>query len=487
MGDTGIDLRTAARSAEGPNGARPAGAGFIDKDKLRSLAEAPAPGDSELDAILRHADKLQGLGIEEVARLIRVQGQAQRDRILETAMRVKEAIYGRRMVFFAPLYVGNTCSNNCLYCGFRRDNKDLVRAVLGKDEIEAETRTLLREGHKRLLMLSGESATTPLDYFLEAIETAYGVREGEHHVRRINVEIAPLSVSDFARLKATTIGTYVCFQETYDPDLYSVYHPSGPKRDYLNRLLVMDRAMEGGIEDVGIGALFGLGDWRFELLGLFEHARHLEEMYGCGPHTISVPRLQPAAGSAIANHVPSPLPDEDFKLLVGVIRIAMPYTGIILSTRESEAMRNSLFTYGVSQISAGSRTNPGAYAQEAGKHSSEAGSQFTLGDHRNLDEVVSSLVDSGHIPSFCTGCYRKGRVGQDFMDLAKPGLIKEFCMPNGLFTFQEYLLDFASPETKGKGQALLDRLVEGIGRSDLRERSRAALADIKAGKRDIYF
>ena len=461
--------------------------GFIDRDRLISLTGAAAPSDDELDAILTHALQLHGLGIEEVARLIRVGEASQRARILDAATKVKEAIYGRRMVFFAPLYIGNACSNNCLYCGFRRDNKDLVRAVLGKEEIEAETRTLLREGHKRLLMLSGESASSPLEYFLEAIETVYGVREGQDHVRRINVEIAPLSVSDFARLKATNIGTYVCFQETYDQELYAVYHPSGPKRNYLSRLLVMDRAMEGGIEDVGIGALFGLGDWRFELLGLFEHARHLEENFGCGPHTISVPRLQPAPGSAIANHVPAPLADEDFMLLVAVIRIAMPYTGIILSTRESETMRNSLFRYGVSQISAGSRTNPGAYSHEAEHKGDETGSQFSLGDHRNLDEVVSSLVDSGHIPSFCTGCYRKGRVGHDFMDLAKPGLIKEYCMPNGLFTFQEYLLDFASAETKKKGQALLDRLAAEIERPQLRERARSALADIKAGKRDIYF
>jgi 2-iminoacetate synthase len=464
-----------------------AGSGFIDRAKLASLAKAPAPTAAELDAILAHALEFRGLGIEEVARLIAVTEAGDRARILEAARTVKEAIYGRRMVFFAPLYLGNVCSNNCLYCGFRRDNKDLVRAVLGKAEIEAEVRSLLAEGHKRLLMLSGESAKSPVDWFLEAIETAYAVREKGESIRRINVEIAPLSVPDFARLKGTGIGTYVCFQETYDPELYPVYHPTGPKRDYLNRLTVMDRAMEGGIADVGIGALFGLGDWRFEVLGLFEHARHLEEKYGCGPHTVSVPRLQPAAGSAIANHVPHPLSDDDFRLLVAVIRVALPWTGIILSTRESESMRNELFRHGVSQISAGSRTNPGAYSEEARKAEGETGSQFALGDHRGLDEVISSLVDSGHIPSFCTGCYRKGRVGQDFMDLAKPGLIKEFCMPNGLFTFQEYLLDHASPATKAKGQALLDRLVEGIEREDIRERTRAGLAEVVAGKRDIYF
>lgn len=460
---------------------------FIDPDKLKGLADASAPTDAELDKILNHALELHGLGIEEVSRLLRVGDALGRRRVLDAAMRVKEAIYGRRMVFFAPLYIGNTCSNNCLYCGFRKDNTELVRAVLDTNEIEAEVRSLLGEGHKRLLMLTGESADSPLSYFLEAIETAYRVREGSNYVRRINVEIAPLSVSDFAALKKTGIGTYVCFQETYDPELYAYYHPTGPKRNYLNRLFVMDRAMEGGIEDVGIGALFGLGDWRFEVLAMFEHARHLEETRGCGPHTVSVPRLQPAQGSAIANHVPHPIADEDFKLMVATIRIAMPYTGIILSTRESEAMRNELFRYGVSQLSAGSRTNPGAYSEAARQDRGDTGSQFALGDHRNLDEVVSSLVDSGHIPSFCTGCYRKGRVGHDFMDLAKPGLIKEFCMPNGLFTFQEYLLDFASAETKRKGQVLLDKLVGEIERPEIRQKACEALARIEAGERDIYF
>lgn len=462
------------------------GENFIDREKLISLSKAPEPREAELEAILGHALDLGGLGIEEVSRLLAVTEAGDRARILETAKTVKEAIYGRRMVFFAPLYIGNTCSNNCLYCGFRQDNKDIVRTVLGKAEIEAEVRSLLKEGHKRLLMLSGESAQSPVDYFLEAIETAYGVREGGAKVRRINVEIAPLSTPDFARLKASGIGTYVCFQETYDSELYAIYHPTGPKRSFLNRLSVMDRAMAGGIEDVGIGALLGLGDWKFEVLAMFEHARHLEEAFGCGPHTVSVPRLQPAPGSAIANHVPYPLSDDDFRLLVSVIRIALPWTGIILSTRESEAMRNELFQYGISQVSAGSRTNPGAYSGEEGKEG-EAGSQFALGDHRNLDEVVSSLVDSGHIPSFCTGCYRKGRVGQDFMDLAKPGLIKEFCMPNGLFTFQEYLLDYASPGTRKKGQALLDRLVQEIEGEDLRSKTRDSLAKLVAGERDLYF
>ncbi len=301
----------------------------------------------------------------------------------------------------------------------------------------------------------------------------------------MNAEIAPLAVDDFARLREAGIGTYVCFQETYDPALYAVYHPSGPKRNYEYRLTVMDRAMRAGIHDVGLGALFGLGDWRFEVLGLLHHARHLEEVFGCGPHTVSVPRLKPAEGSAISQNAPAPVSDEDFMLLVAAIRLAMPYTGIILSTRESEALRNRLFRYGVSQISAGSRTNPGAYT--AGQEEKTSGAQFALGDHRSLEEVVSHLIDAGLIPSFCTGCYRMGRVGQDFMELAKPGLIKRFCLPNGLFTFKEYLLDYAGPEVRRKGEKLLGELAASIGGRELRRRTAEALARIESGERDVYF
>jgi 2-iminoacetate synthase len=292
-----------------------------------------------------------------------------------------------------------------------------------------------------------------------------------------------MSVEDFRRLKAEKIGTYVCFQETYDPILYKEYHPAGsPKADYENRLLVMDRAMEGGIDDVGLGVLFGLADYRFEILALMEHAHHLEEAFGCGPHTISFPRIEPAEGAPLPDNIPHKVSDDDFKKIIAIIRIALPYTGIILSTRENDDMRTELFNYGISQISAGSRTNPGAYASEE----EHTGSQFQLGDHRTLDEVVSGMIDAGYIPSFCTGCYRKGRVGHDFMDLAKPGLIKEFCMPNALFTFREYLNDFASPETKEKGYKLMKELIAGVEKPALKKTIETNVAKIDEGERDIY-
>lgn len=456
---------------------------FINREKLYGLIEGAAPTEAELQQILNKALELKGLGLEDVAALLRVTNRDQIYEIMETAKKVKQDIYGKRLVLFAPVYTGNKCVNNCVYCSFRRDNHLIKRKILNMDEIATEVKTLLRDGHKRILLICGETPANDINYICEAIRTTYAVRENGQYVRRINVELAPMSVEDFRRLKAEKIGTYVCFQETYDPILYKEYHPAGsPKADYENRLLVMDRAMEGGIDDVGLGVLFGLADYRFEILALMEHAHHLEEAFGCGPHTISFPRIEPAEGAPLPDNIPHKVSDDDFKKIIAIIRIALPYTGIILSTRENDDMRTELFNYGISQISAGSRTNPGAYASEE----EHTGSQFQLGDHRTLDEVVSGMIDSGYIPSFCTGCYRKGRVGHDFMDLAKPGLIKEFCMPNALFTFREYLNDFASPETKEKGYKLMKELIAGVEKESLKKTIETNVAKIDEGERDIY-
>jgi 2-iminoacetate synthase len=456
---------------------------FINREKLYGLIEGAAPTEAELQQILNKALELKGLGLEDVAALLRVTNRDQIYEIMETAKKVKQDIYGKRLVLFAPVYTGNKCVNNCVYCSFRRDNHLIKRKILNMDEIATEVKTLLRDGHKRILLICGETPANDINYICEAIRTTYAVRENGQYVRRINVELAPMSVEDFRRLKAEKIGTYVCFQETYDPILYKEYHPAGsPKADYENRLLVMDRAMEGGIDDVGLGVLFGLADYRFEILALMEHAHHLEEAFGCGPHTISFPRIEPAEGAPLPDNIPHKVSDDDFKKIIAIIRIALPYTGIILSTRENDDMRTELFNYGISQISAGSRTNPGAYASEE----EHTGSQFQLGDHRTLDEVVSGMIDAGYIPSFCTGCYRKGRVGHDFMDLAKPGLIKEFCMPNALFTFREYLNDFASPETKEKGYKLMKELIAGVEKPTLKKTIETNVAKIDEGERDIY-
>lgn len=458
---------------------------FIDRDKLYNLIEGKIPTQGEIDTILNKAAKLKGLNLEEVATLLRIEDNTQIHKIMETAKFVKESIYGKRLVLFAPIYTGNVCVNNCLYCSFRKDNHLIKRKILTMDEIAQETSALLKQGHKRALLICGENNKNGTDYMIEAIRTTYGVKErgGKDYIRRINVELAPMEVEDFARLKAEKIGTYVCFQETYDEIKYRDFHPAGtPKADYLYRLTVMDRAMEGGIDDIGIGALLGLIDYRFEVLAMIEHANHLERAYGCGPHTVSVPRLEPAIGAPAAEHVPSPVSDDDFKKIVAIIRIALPYTGIILSTREGDKMRNELIEYGVSQISAASKTNPGSYA-----HDEEGtGTQFSTGDHRTLDEVIYSLAKEGYVPSFCTGCYRQGRVGHDFMDLAKPGLIQQFCLPNAMFTFQEYLEDFASPETKALGLKVIEDFTKNV-RTEQQEKVKENLEAIRGGKRDIYF
>jgi len=465
---------------------------FIDRDRLYGLLQAGAPDTAEVDRIIAKARELKGLNLEDVASLVRVTDAAGLEKIRAAAEFVKETIYGKRLVLFAPVYTGNECSNSCTYCAFRQENDAIKRTTLTNAQIQSEVRVLLREGHKRILLICGEQEGVPIEDFISGIRAAYEVKEGRASIRRINVEIAPLSTDDFRKLAAEKIGTYVCFQETYDPVQYRKYHLRGPKADYRNRLYVMHRAMEAGIHDVGIGALFGLSDWRFELLAMMEHARDLEAQFGCGPHTVSVPRIEPAEGAPVANHVPFPVGDEDFKKIVALIRIALPYTGIIMSTRETEAMRTELFRYGVSQISAGSRTNPGAYSEGDDQPDDQAmGAQFALGDHRSLAEVIDKLTDDGYIPSFCTGCYRKGRVGADFMDLAKPGLIKQFCLPNSLFTYKEYLKDYASAELRAKGEALCARVLEEaddgtpLGKT-LQNRIRLGVNKVDAGERDVY-
>ncbi len=458
---------------------------FIDREKLYGMLENNTPSESELNDILNKGRQLKGLNLGDVAKLLCVEDEAQIGKILDTAHYCKEEIYGKRLVLFAPIYTGNACVNNCVYCGFRRDNKTLKRKILTLNEIENETLHLLRMGHKRALLICGESPRNDADYMVEAIRRTYAAKDEKgSQIRRINVELAPMSVSDFAKLKAERIGTYVCFQETYDEVEYRKFHPAGtPKADYLNRLTVMDRAMEGGIDDVGLGVLFGLVDYRFEILAIMEHARHLEEDFGCGPHTVSFPRIEPAEGTpfSLPENIPHPVSDKDFMKIVAIIRIAMPYTGIIISTREQPAMRDQLIKYGASQLSAASETNPGGYEEE------NTGAQFTLGDHRSLDEVISVMIDGGYIPSFCTGCYRKGRVGADFMDLAKPGLIKEYCKPNAMFTFREYLEDYASPETKEKGLRLLKELTQTFPKEELKRRVEGNLCKIGEGERDLYF
>ncbi len=415
------------------------GAGFIDEASIQTtLEQARQASPARIAEILAHAREMKGLSPEEVAALTAITDPDQTQALYAAAKSVKAEIYGSRLVLFAPLYVSNLCANECLYCAFRARNTEVKRRALTQDEIRREVEVLIGQGHKRVLLVAGESyPQRGFAYVLDAIATIYDARLGNSSIRRVNVNVAPLTTDEFRQLAAARIGTYQVFQETYHRETYRTVHVAGRKADYDWRVTAMDRAMEAGIHDVGVGVLFGLADWRFEVLALMQHARHLEQAFGVGPHTISVPRLEPATGAEIATHPPQPVDDESFYKLVAILRLAVPYTGIILSTRETPSLRRGALALGVSQISAGSRTNPGGYAEDA----REDASQFSLGDHRSLDEVIRDISSLGYVPSFCTGCYRLGRVGADFMDLAKPGEIKNHCDPNAVSTFLEYLLD----------------------------------------------
>jgi len=463
------------------NGAESRGQ-IVDEAEIASLLEYGQRASPDLARrIIRKALDLRGLAPEEAAVLLASEDPGVRAELFGAAGRIKDAIYGNRVVFFAPLYVSNYCSNNCLYCGFRRDNRTIVRRQLDQAEVAAQVCILERMGHKRLLVECGESpGRSPIDYVLETIRTIYSTREGNGSIRRVNVNIAATTVDDYRMLKAAGIGTYQLFQETYHRPTYRLMHPDGPKSDYDWHLTAMDRAMEAGIDDVGLGVLFGLYEYRFEVLGLLFHALHLEQRFGVGPHTISVPRWRPAPGLDFVP--PHPVSDDDFRKLVAILRLAVPYTGMILSTRESPTMRDELLGLGISQISAASATSPGGYSEGEG-----AREQFCVADHRSVDEVVSAVCRLGYLPSFCTACYRRGRTGEKFMSLAKPGEIQEMCRPNAILTFKEYLVDYASPDTRRVGEDAIQAQLSLLENATLRCETERRLALIEAGGRDLFY
>lgn len=451
----------------------------------KALAANRRPDPGKIREILAKAKELKGLTFDETAALMPVSDPELLGEMFSAANFVKNAIYGRRIVIFAPLYISNLCSNECLYCAFRARNKDVVRRALTMEEIARETKILIDQGHKRILMVAGESYPKQegFKYVLEAIKTIYSVKSGPGEIRRVNANVAPLTVDQFRELKETGIGTYQCFQETYHRDTYHKVHIAGRKTDYNWRVTSFDRAMEAGIDDCGIGVLFGLFNWNYEILAMLSEIRHLEEKFGVGPHTISVPRIEPAVGSDMAEHPPAAVSDIDFRKIVAILRLTVPYTGIIMSTRETANLRQELFALGVSQISGGSRTNPGGYSEEGLQEDTEA--QFSLGDQRTLDQVIRDVAKMGLVPSFCTGCYRLGRTGKDFMDLAKPGEIRHHCDPNAFSTFEEYLMDYASPETKKVGEDLIDSAIAELD-PEIRSRTQTMVSDVRAGKRDVY-
>jgi 2-iminoacetate synthase len=457
---------------------------FINETEIfRILEENHNPNPAKVRAVLDKAKEMKGLNLEDVAILSNISDPMQLFELFEEANHIKENIYGKRLVIFAPLYISNLCANECSYCAFRAKNKAIVRRSLNQDEIKRETEILVSQGHKRILMVAGESYPKQgFQYVIDSIASIYEAKVGNGEIRRVNVNIAPLDLPEFKLLKEAKIGTFQLFQETYHRPTYHEVHTGGKKKDYDYRVTALHRAMEANIDDVGIGVLFGLYDFRFELLAMMQHIQELERAFGVGPHTISVPRIEPATGSDLAAHPPHAVSDLDFRKIVAILRLAVPYTGIIMSTRETAHMRRDTFALGVSQISAGSRTNPGGYTDSLHEDDS---SQFCLGDHRPLDEVIRDVAEMGYIPSFCTGCYRLGRTGQDFMDRAKPGDIKNHCNPNAVSTFQEYLMDYASYETRLIGENLIEDVIDSM-HGTARERAIMLLEKVKKGNHDVY-
>lgn len=460
---------------------------FIDHDEIeRTLAYARENRhDSALiGAILDKAEAAGGLTHREAALLLECADDALNERIYALARRIKERIYGNRIVLFAPLYLSNYCVNGCIYCPYHAANRTMVRRRLTQQQIAHEVVALQDMGHKRLALEAGEHPLNSIDYVLESIRTIYGIRHRNGAIRRVNVNIAATTVENYRRLAEAGIGTYILFQETYHRENYERLHPSGPKSDYAWHTEAMDRAMAGGIDDVGIGVLFGLSNYLYDFTGLLMHAEHLEAACGVGPHTISLPRICPADDIDPASF-PDALPDRVFRKIVAVIRIAVPYTGMIVSTRESPAMRREVLALGISQISGGSNTSVGGY--DPADPDEQDTAQFDVSDRRTLDQVVGWLLSLGYVPSFCTACYRLGRTGDRFMSLVKQGRIADCCGPNALLTLSEYLADYASAETRTLGERVIAAQAKRVPDARVRARLREYLAAIGKGERDFRF
>ena len=437
-----------------------------------------------IDAILEKAKTCKGLSHREAAVLLECDLEEENHRIFSMAKEIKQKFYGNRIVMFAPLYLSNYCINGCTYCPYHQKNKTIPRHKLTQEEIEKEVIALQDMGHKRLALETGEHPImNPIEYVLESIRTIYGIKHKNGAIRRVNVNIAATTVENYRKLKEAGIGTYILFQETYNKKAYEELHPTGPKHDYAYHTEAMDRAMEGGIDDVGCGVLFGLNLYRYDFVGLLMHAEHQEAAKGVGPHTISVPRIRPA-DDIDPETFSNAISDDVFKKIVAVLRIAVPYTGLIISTRESQAARAAVLELGVSQISGGSRTSVGGYTTEE-RHDETA--QFDVSDTRTLDQVVNWLLELGYIPSFCTACYREGRTGDRFMKLVKSGQIANCCQPNAIMTLKEYLEDYASPDTKAKGEKVIEEELKRIPNDNVRRIAAERVAEIHNGRRDFRF
>lgn len=456
---------------------------IINHEYIEEVLESSKNASKEkIQEVLNRAKNSKGLSYSDVAILLQTEDSEQLAQMYKIAGEIKEAIYGKRIVMFAPLYVSDYCVNNCVYCGYKNCNT-FKRRRLTQEEVAEEVKILEKMGHKRLALELGEDPiNAPIDYVLECLDTIYKTQNRNGEIRRVNVNIASTTVENYKKLKEANIGTYILFQETYHKPSYEVMHPKSLKGDYNYHLTAFDRAMEAGVDDVGAGVLFGLADPKFEVLGLMMHNEYLEKKFGVGFHTISVPRLKPAEGMTLENF-PNILTDEMFKKIVAIIRIAVPFTGLIMSTRESAEMRREVLRYGVSQVSAGSSTGVGGYKERENGGSIE---QFNTSDDRSPLEVLKALLDDGYIPSYCTACYRKGRTGERFMKLAKSGEIQNVCEPNAMMTLMEFALDYGDKEILEKAEALIKKESERIKRDDIKILLKGNVEKLKKGERDLY-
>ncbi len=461
---------------------------FINNEEiLESLkfAEENKNNRELIESIINKAKNLKGLTHREAILLLDCELEDKNEEIYALAQEIKEKFYGNRIVMFAPLYLSNYCVNGCVYCPYHYKNKHIRRKKLSQEEIKKEVIALQDLGHKRLALEAGEDPiNNPIEYILESIKTIYSIKHKNGAIRRVNVNIAATTVENYRKLKEAGIGTYILFQETYNKESYKNLHPTGPKHDYAYHTEAMDRAMEGGIDDVGLGVLYGLNMYRYDFVGILMHAEHLEAAFGVGPHTISVPRICPADDINPEEYT-NAISDDIFAKIVAVLRIAVPYTGLIVSTRESQKSRERVLHLGVSQISGASSTSVGGYAEKEKKEDNSA--QFDVSDNRTLDEIVNWLLEMGYIPSFCTACYREGRTGDRFMQLVKAGQIANCCQPNALMTLKEYLEDYASEKTKAEGEKVIKEQLDKIPNEKVREIVIENLKNIEEGKRDFRF
>jgi len=458
---------------------------FIDPQEIEEFLDRPKPSSERVRLIINKSLNKERLSLEETADLLNADDPELIEEIKAGARTLKERIYGNRIVLFAPLYIGNKCVNNCRYCGFRVANTDQVRTTLTDEQLVQEVEALEENGQKRLILVYGEHPEYNADYIAHTVRTVYGVKKGKGEIRRVNINAAPLEVEGFKTVKDAGIGTYQVFQETYHPETYKYYHPSGPKSNFEWRLTSLDRAMEGGIDDLGIGALFGLYKWKYEVLALLRHTNHFEAVYNIGPHTISFPRIKAAAGTEVDPQYQ--VSDEDFVRLIAILRLAVPYTGMILTAREPVNVRQEALTFGVSQIDGGTKLELGAYAEDEHESQNLNREQFEINDSRSLNEIIEELLEHGYLPSFCTGCYRVGRTGEHFMEFSVPGFIKRYCTPNAILTLSEYLEDYAPEKTAEKGWNVIEKNLKDMPDKGIEKETRARLKRIKQGERDLFF